>query len=189
MYPRKIKTFISACNVDISSIIKDTTRRQLFWLRPIRSLKDVSKFVKRKNCNGLIYSTPFWVLSVQLLSRVWLLVTPWTATHRASLSISNFLSLLKLMSIESVIPSKHLILCHPLLLLQSLLASGSFPMSHFFASGIGISTSASVLPMNIQDWFSLGWTGWISLQSKGLSRVFSNNTLEKHQFFSAQLSL
>ena len=76
--------------------------------------------------------------------------------------------------------------------LQSFPASGSFPMSQLFASGsqsIGASASASVLPMNIQDWFPLGWTGWISLQSKGLSRVFSNTTVQKHQFFGAELSL
>ena len=75
---------------------------------------------------------------------------------------------------------------------QSFPASGSFPVSQFFASGgqsIGVSASASVLPMNIQDWFPLGWTGWISLQSKGLSRVFSSTTVQKHQFFGAQLSL
>ena len=75
---------------------------------------------------------------------------------------------------------------------QSFPASGSFPMSRFFTSGgqiIGVLTSASILPMNIQVWFPLGWTGWISLQSKGLSRVFSNTTVQKHQFFSAQLSL
>ena len=76
--------------------------------------------------------------------------------------------------------------------LQSFPASGSFPMSQFFASGgqsVGVSASATVLPMNIQDWFPLGWTCWISLQSKGLSRVFSNTTVQKHQFFSTQLSL
>ena len=75
--------------------------------------------------------------------------------------------------------------------LQSFPASGSFPMNQFFASGghsIGVSASASVLQVNIQDWFPLGWTGWISLQSKGLSRVFSNTTVQKHQFFGAQLS-
>ena len=75
---------------------------------------------------------------------------------------------------------------------QSFPASGSFPMSQLFASGgqsIGVSASSSVLPMNIQDWSPLGWTDWISLQSKGLSRVFSNNTVQKQQFFSAQLSL
>ena len=76
--------------------------------------------------------------------------------------------------------------------LRSSPASGSFPMSQFFAStgqSIGVSASTSVRPMNIQGWFSLGWTGWISLQSKGLSRVFSSTTVQKHQFFSAQLSL
>ena len=73
---------------------------------------------------------------------------------------------------------------------QSFPASGSFPRSQFFAShgqSIGVSALASVLPMNIQDWFLLGWTGWISLQSKGLSRVFSNTTFQTHQFFGAQL--
>ena len=76
--------------------------------------------------------------------------------------------------------------------LQSFPASGSFQMNHLFASGgqsIGISASASVLPINIEDWFPLGWTGWISLQSKGLSRVFSNTTVQKHQFFGSHLSL
>ena len=76
--------------------------------------------------------------------------------------------------------------------LQSFPASGSFPMGQHFASGgqsIGVSASASFLPMNIQDWFPLGWTGWISLQSKGLSRVFSNTIVQKHQFFSTQHSL
>ena len=76
--------------------------------------------------------------------------------------------------------------------LQSFPASGSFPMSQFFSSGgqsTGVSALASVLPMNIQDWFPLGWTGWISLQSKGFSRDFSNTTIQKHQFFSTQLSL
>ena len=75
--------------------------------------------------------------------------------------------------------------------LQSFSASGSFPVSHFFTSGgqsIGVSPSASVLLMTIQDWLPLGWTGWISLQSKGLSRVFSNTTVQKHQFFWSQLS-
>ena len=76
--------------------------------------------------------------------------------------------------------------------LQSFSASGSFPMSLFFAScgwSIVVSASASVLPMNIQDWFPLGWTGWVSLQSKGLSRVLSNTTVQKHQFFGTQLCL
>ena len=80
----------------------------------------------------------------------------------------------------------------PFSCLQSFPASGSFQMSQLFASGdqsIGVSASASVLPMNTQDWSPLGWTSWISLQSKGLSRVFSNTTVQKHQFFGAQLSL
>ena len=91
--------------------------------------------------------------------------------------------------------------CHPIILSsvipfsscpQSFPESGSFQMSQLFASGgqsIGVSALISVLPMNTQDWSPLGWTGWISLQSKGLSRVFSNTTVQKHQFFSAQLSL
>ena len=91
--------------------------------------------------------------------------------------------------------------CHPTIsssvipfssCLQSFPTSGSFQMSQLFSSGgqsIGVSSSISVLPMNTQDWSPLGWTGWISLQSKGLSRVFSNTTVQKHQFFSAQLSL
>ena len=91
--------------------------------------------------------------------------------------------------------------CHPTIssslvpfcsCLQSFPASGSFPMSQFFVSGgqsNGALASASVLPMNNQDWFLLGWTGWISLLPKGLSRVFPNTTIQKHQFFSAQLSL
>jgi len=80
----------------------------------------------------------------------------------------------------------------PFICLQSFPASGSFKMNQLFASGgqsIGVSASTSILPVNTQDWFSLGWTGWISLQSKGLSRVFSSTTVQKHQFFSAQLSL
>ena len=91
-----------------------------------------------------------------------------------------------------VMPSNHLILCHLLLLLPSIFpASGSFPMSQLFARGgqsIGVSALASVLPKNTQGWSPLEWTGWISLQPKGLSRVFSNTTVQKHQFFSAQLS-
>ena len=131
--------------------------------------------------------------SVQLLNHVRLLATPWTAACQASLSITNSQSLPKSMLVELVMPSNNLILCHPLLLLPSIFPSiRSCPVSQFFASGsqsTGVSASASVLPMNIQDWFPLGWTSWISLQSRGLSRVFSNTTVQKHQFFSAQLSL
>ena len=136
---------------------------------------------------------PIQFSSVQLLSHVWLFVTPWSAARQASLSITNSRSLLKLMSIESVTPSNHLVLCHPLLssCLQYFRVSGSFLLSQSFTSSdqtIGVSALASVFPVNIQDWFPLGWTGWI-LQSKWLSRVFSNTTVQKHQFFGAQLSL
>ena len=119
--------------------------------------------------------------SVQISGSVVSLCDPMDCSTPASLSITNSWSLLKLMSIESVMPSSHLILCHPLLLPSSFPASGSFPMSQFFTSGgqsMGVSASASVLPMNIQDWSPLGWTGWISLQSKGLSRVFFNTTVQ-----------
>ena len=130
--------------------------------------------------------------SVQLLSCVQLFVTPWTSVCQASLSINKFRNFLKLMSIESVMPSNHLILCLPFSsCLQSFPESGSLTMSQFFASGgqsIGVSASTSVLPMNTQDWSLLGWTGSISLQSKGLARDFSNTTVQKHQFFCAQLS-
>ena len=95
----------------------------------------------------------------------------------------------QVMSIESGMPSRLLILSCSLL--QSFPASGSIPMSRLFEAGgqsIGVSASASVFPTNTQDWSPLGWTGWISLQSKGLSRVFSNTTVQKHQFFDIQLS-
>ena len=121
-------------------------------------------------------------------------MTPGTATCQASLSFTASLSLLKLMSSESVMPSNHLTLCHSFSsCLQCVPASGSFLMSQFFKSGdqsIGASASASVLPVNIQGWFHLGLTGLISLLSKGLSRVFfSSTTIQKHQFFGAQPSL
>ena len=130
--------------------------------------------------------------SIQSLSLVLLFTTPWTAVRQASLSITNSWSLFKLMSIESVMSSNHLILCRPLLLLPSIFASirvfSNESVLHIRWPSIGVSASASVLPMNVQDWFPLGWTGWISLQSKGLSRVFSNTTVQQHQFFGAQLS-
>ena len=144
----------------------------------------------------------FQFSSVQLLSCILLFAAPWTAARQTSLSITNSQSLLKLMSTESVMPSNHLILWHPLLLLPSIFPSirifsyesalrirwpkyGSFSFSISPSnehSGLWlVSASASVHP--------LGWTGWISLQFKGLSRVFSNTTVQKHQFFCTQLSL
>ena len=133
------------------------------------------------------------ISSVQSLSHVQPFVTPWTAARQASLSSTNP------RTCSNSCPSSRW--CHPTIsssvvplsfCLQFFPASGPFPISQFFISGgqsIGVSASASVLPMNIQDWFPLGWTGWISLQSKGLSKVFSNITDQKHQFFGAQLSL
>ena len=130
---------------------------------------------------------------VQSLSRVQFFVMPWTAACQASLSFTISHSLLKLISITLMIPSNHLVLCCPFSsCLQSFPASGSFLMSWLFTSGgqsIGVSASTSVFPMNIQGLFPLGLTGLISLQSKGLSRVFSNTTVQKHQFFGTQLSL
>ena len=133
------------------------------------------------------------VVVVQSLSHVALFATPWTAASQASLSFTVSWNLLKLISIDSMMPSNHLILYCPLLLLSSVFtALGSFLMNQLLASGgqsTGVSASASVLPMNIQDWFPLGLTGLISLLSKGLLRVFSNTTVLMHQFSSTQLSL
>ena len=135
-----------------------------------------------------------FLASVQFSGSVmsWFFVTPWSAAHQASLSITNSWSLLKLMSINWW--------CHPIIsssvvpfsCLLSFPASGSFPVNQFFPSGgqsIRVSASAPVFPMNIQDWFPLGLSDLISLLSKGLSRVFSNTAVQKHQFFGAQLSL
>ena len=125
-----------------------------------------------------------WLGSVQLSHLVMSdSATPWTAARQASLSITNSQSLLTLMSITSVMPSRHLISVIPFSShIQSFPASGSFQMSQFFTPGgqsirVSVSASASVLPMNIQDCFPLGLTDWISLQSKGLSRVFSLDLL------------
>ena len=115
--------------------------------------------------------------------------TPWTGAHQASLSFTIFQSLHKYMSIESMMPSNHLILCYPLLLLQSFPASGSILMSQLFTSGgqsNGASASGKVLSVNIQDWFPLGLIGLISLLSKG---ALSNTTVPKYQFFSTRPSL
>ena len=142
----------------------------------------------------VILNCIYKVLSLRFSSvaQLCLSVTPLIAAHQASLSITNSRNLLKLMSIESVMLSSHLILCRPLLLLPQIPPNiRVFPNEVFFAWGgrsIGVSALASVLPMNTQDWSPLEWTGWISLHSKGLSRVFSNTTVHKHQFFSAQLS-
>ena len=130
--------------------------------------------------------------SVQSLSHVWLFVTPWIEHARPPCPSQTP------RVYPNTCPSSRW--CHPAISSsvvpfsscpKSLPAPGSFPMNQLFTWGgqsIGASISASVLLMNTQDWSALGWTGWISLQSKGLSRVFSNTTVQKHQFFSTQLS-
>ena len=133
------------------------------------------------------------VSSVQSLSHVWIFATPWFTQHARPPCPSPTPEVC-----SNSCPSSRW--GHPTIsssvipfssCLQFCPASGSFPLTQFFASGghsIGVSSSASVLPINTQDWFPLGLTGWISLQSKGLSRVFSNTTVRNHQLFSAQLS-
>ena len=131
--------------------------------------------------------------SVQSLSCVWLFATPWTAEHlHGQVDRPPCPSPTPRVYPNSCPLSQW---CHPTIsssvitfstCLQFFPASGSFPITQFFASGgqsTGVSASTSVFPMNTQDWSPLGWTGWISLQSKGLSRVFSNTTVQKHQFF------
>ena len=138
-------------------------------------------------------TVPVQLSSVYLLTHIWLFATPWIAAHQASMSITNS------RSISNSCPASRW--CHPAISSsvvpfsscpQSLPTSESFPMSQLFAwdgQSTGVSASASVLPMNTQDWSPLGWTAWISLQSKGLSRVFSNTIAQKHLFFGAQISL
>ena len=164
---------------------------------------------KWRNWNSHILGQPFWTnvwqflkklnthftfqfTLVQSLSRVRLFATAWIAVRKASLSSST-----PGVHTNSYALSRW---CHPAISSsvvpfsscpQSLPASGSFPMSQLFAWGglsIGVSASVSVLPINPQDWSPLGWTAWISLHSKGLARVFSSTTVQKHQFFGAQLS-
>ena len=158
------------------------------WALQIRLIKDRSV---REGHGLLLYISQF--SSVQSLSRVQLFVTPWTAARQASLSITYSRSSPKLMSIKSVMLSSHLILCRPLLLLPPIP-----PSIRVFSKESTLrmrwpkywSFSFSIIPSkNTQDWSPLEWTGWISLQSKGLSRVFFNTTVQKHPFLSTQLSL
>ena len=140
--------------------------------------RSVMTFLPRSQFSSVQFS------SVQSLSRIQLFASPWMQHARLLCPPLSPGSLLKLMSVELVILSDHLILCQPLLLLpQSFPVSGSFSVSRLFLSSgpsIGASASASVLPLNIQGWFHFGLTDLISLQSKGLSRVFSNTTVQKH---------
>ena len=162
---------------------KHTLTLWISGLAPWHLPKWIENYVHTKPCTWTLTATLFrmaktrkqprcplvviLVVVVQSLSRVQLFVTPWTAAHQASLSITNSRSLLRLVSLESVMPSNHLILCRPLLLLPSIFSRiRSFPISWLFASygqSTGDSASASVLPMNSQDWFPLGFIAWISL--------------------------
>ena len=150
----------------------------MLWLFLIHNWLFWADEIKMDRWMVEVLSAPLWnqscgirwdLSSVQLVSHVQLFVTPWTTACQASLSITNFQSPPKLISIESLMPSNHLSSVAPFCSCpQSFLASESFQMSQLFTSGgqsIGVSASTSVLPMNTQDW-SLGWTGWISLQSR-----------------------
>ena len=132
------------------------------------------------------------ISSVQSLSHVRLFVTLWPAGSQTSLCSTNSRSLLKLMSIEWVMPPNHLNLCHPLLLPPSVFpnirVSSSELVLCISGQSIGASALASVLLVNIQDWFPLGWIGWLSLMSMGLSTISSNTAVQKQQFFGAQPS-
>ena len=134
----------------------------------------------------------FGISSVQLLSRLRLFATPWTAAHQASLSITNSRSSLRFTSIESVMPPRHLILCRPPLLLlptpSSIRVFSNESILRMRWPKYWSSALASFLPKKSQGWSLSEWIGWISLQSKGLSRVFSKTTVQKHQFFGAQPS-
>ena len=155
------------------------------------SLSSDHSLLPTPNTGPLLNASQF--SSVQLLSCVQLFATPWTKALQASLSITNSQSTPKPMSIESVMPSNHLIICRPLLLLPSI-----FPRNRVFSNESAFrirwpkywTFSFNISPSNnTQDWFPLGWTNWISLQSEGLSRVFSNTRVQNHQFFGIQLSL
>ena len=166
------------------------------WLR--KTKKKMRNKVKNTELESMWY-VKLWYQ----FSRVQLFATSWIAAHQASLSITNSQSLPKLMSIESVMPPRHLILCRPIFLLPPIPPSISvFPSESFlcvrwpkywsFSFSISPSSEHPGLISFRMDWLrekkKKGWTGWISLQSKGLSRVFSNAIVKKHQFFGAQLS-
>ena len=144
----------------------------------IESNVPVTALTNRVITQSLSHAQLFATLWTAALQALLSSTIPWVCSNSCPLSWGCYLT----MSSSAA----------PFFCLQSFPASGSFPMSQFFILGsqkIGASASASVLPMNIQDWFPLGWTGWISLQSKGLSTVFSNTTVQKHRFFGPQLSL
>ena len=194
---RKLSVNVSIVSPSIChEAMRPDTVISVFWMlsfKPAFSLSSFT-FIKRLCSSSLLSAlrvvSSAFVVFVQLLSCVWLFATPWTAAHQASLSITISQSLLKLISIESVMPSSCLVLFHSLLLPSIFPSTRVFSNESAFESGDQNregSASASVLPLYIQDGFPLGLTGLISLQSKGLLRVFSNTTVQKHQFFSTQL--
>ena len=170
-----------------------------FVIEPeVRQVDSSSSILLSQDCFGYsrfsVFPYKLWnyLLSDQSLSHVRLFATPWIAARQASLSITNSRSSLRLTSIKSVMPSSHLILCRPLLLLPPIP-----PSIRVFSNESTLrmrwpkywSFSFSIIPSKeIRGWSPSEWTGWISLQSKGLSRVFSNTTVQKHQFFGAQPS-
>ena len=187
------------------------------WENYLRLVKEPLKRTKGKSIQGshragnsaapksynILIQGPFCRVLRKNMSQQWGIIqffssvtqsclTLWTAAHQASLSITNSRSLLKFMSFDSVMSSNHPSFVIPSSSCpQSFPASGSFQMSQFFASGgqsIGVSASSSVLPVNIQDWFPSGWTGWISLQSKGLSTWESSLTPQLKSINSSVLS-
>ena len=151
----------------------------------------------RTSTSDMVTLRPYWketvqFSSVQSLSHVRLFATPWIAARQASLSITNSRSSLRLTSIESMISSSHLVLCLPLLSCPNPSQHQSLfqwvNSSHEVAKVLEFQLWHHSFQTNTQDWSPLEWTSWISLQSKGLSRVFSNTTVQKHQFFGAQPS-
>ena len=149
----------------------------MYWF-PMAALTNYHKLIGLKQHKFTLISVQF--CSVQSLCHVGLFSTPWFAAHQASLSIINSWSLLRLMSIELVMPFNYLILCYPLLFLASIfpsirVLSNESVFLHQVAKVL-VSALASALPMNSQDWFPLGWTGWISLQSKGLKTLLQHHS-------------
>ena len=182
-----------ALNTTPTTHITDIHWTPMFWLCA-RGLQHEDRHIPAlKSLTYCVVPCTVYISPVQSLSHVWLFATPWTAAARlpcpspthGACSNSCTSSLWRHLTISSSV------ICFSSCL-QSFPASGSFQMSQFFASGgqsIGVSASASVLPMNIQQWIPLGSMGLVSLLSKGLSRIFSNTTIQRHQFFSAQFSL
>ena len=184
VHAKSLQSCPTACDpMDCSPLGSSVSgiHRQEYWSGWPASIEASWKYIPQQS-DKLYMSWPLRLSSVQSLSRVQLFATSWTAELQASLSITNSRSLLKLMSIESVMPSNHLILCHPLLLPSILPGIRVFSNESVLRWPKYWSFSFSISPSN-------ELIGWISLQSKGPSRVLSNTTVQKHQFFGTQLPL